>query len=551
MGSTPLRLALAQYNFTVGDIRRNTQLIIEAATTALEQHRADLVIFPELAITGYPPDDLLLRPALHRQVQDAIELICRRAGNIDILLGLPEQADGRLYNSAFLIAGGKVTHQYRKQVLPNYGVFDEQRYFSPGDSPCIVNLNGIQAAITICEDIWQPFPCQQACDAGAELVLNLNASPYHAEKLSQRREILHTRQAETGLAMVYLNLVGGQDELVFDGGSMMLDSRGEICWNAPQFETGLYLLDIHRDADSSISVAAADEIHHPPERLQSIYNALVLGVRDYVNKNGFNGVVIGLSGGIDSALVLSIAIDALGAGNVAAIGMPSRYTSTMSIEDAREMAALLDIQYHEISIESPFSAFLDVLDPLFAELHQGESDSDTTEENIQSRCRGILLMAVSNRTGRMVLATGNKSEIAVGYATLYGDMAGGFAPLKDVPKTLVYALAEWRNRQGRIIPQRIIDRPPSAELKPDQRDVDSLPPYDILDPILERYIERDQSPDEIMAAGYDPATVQKVVRMVDRNEYKRRQAAPGVRISERAFGRDRRYPITSGYDERE
>lgn len=549
MSSSNLRLALAQCNFTVGDIRGNTQLIIDTAAAAHEKHQADLVIFPELAITGYPPEDLLLRPALRRQVQQAVARICEATNNIDILVGLPEYDDERIRNSAFMIAGGNVQHRYRKQVLPNYGVFDEQRYFSQGEQPCLLNLNGIPTAITICEDVWQPGPCQQARTAGAELVININASPYHADKLNQRREILRKRIAETGLAIVYLNLVGGQDELVFDGGSMMFDRHGEIRWTAPQFETGIYTLDIERQADGEIETTTVTR-QQPLGRLESIYRALVLGVRDYVNKNGFNGTVIGLSGGIDSALALCLAVDALGKDNVSALGMPSRYTAAMSIDDAGEMAKMLDIQYHEISIEKPFAAFLEVLQPTLDKLQSG-SINDTTEENIQSRCRGMLLMAISNRTGKMVLTTGNKSEMAVGYATLYGDMAGGFAPLKDVPKTLVYALANWRNRQGPAIPQRIIDRPPSAELKPDQLDVDSLPSYDILDPILERYIEHDESPEEIVAAGFDKDIVHRIVTMVDRNEYKRRQAAPGVRISERAFGRDRRYPITSGYDERQ
>lgn len=551
MSSTSLRLALAQCNFTVGDIRGNTRRIIEAVATARDQHEADMVLFPELAITGYPPDDLLLRPALQRLVQQAVQRICDAAGDIDILLGLPEYADDRIYNSAIVIAGGKPLHRYHKQVLPNYGVFDEQRYFSPGRQPCVLNLNGFQTAITICEDIWQPGPCQQARDAGAEIVLNINASPYHADKLTLRQQILRKRYDETGLPIVYLNLVGGQDELVFDGGSMMLAANGEIEWSAPQFEDGIYILDLQRDTEGNIQTRTTTGLSRPIQRLDSIYSALVLGVRDYVNKNGFNGAVLGLSGGIDSALALCIAVDALGADNVAAIGMPSRYTANISVQDSREMARLLGIQYQEVSIETPFTAFLDVLQPIFDELQQTNSHNDTTEENLQSRCRGVLLMAVSNKTGKLVLATGNKSEMAVGYATLYGDMAGGFAPLKDVPKTLVYALAEWRNKKSRVIPQRIIDRPPSAELKPDQRDVDSLPSYDILDPILERYIEHDQSPDQIIAAGYDTDIVYKVVNMVDHNEYKRRQAAPGVRISERAFGRDRRYPITSGYDERE
>lgn len=542
MNRQPLRLVLAQSNLIVGDIRGNTRLIIDNIRQARAAHHADLVVFPELALTGYPPEDLLLRPGLHRAIKAAVDEIIAASSDIGVVLGLPEYTDNQLYNSCLVIENKIVRGCYRKQVLPNYGVFDEKRYFTAGTEACVLDIAGIPVAFSICEDIWQPQPAQQARDAGARLLININASPYHVDKQAVRQQVLKQRITETDLAIVYLNLTGGQDELVFDGGSMMLDNRGELHWSAPQFITGLYPLTLQDDGEHIAPLQP--DVATVPEPLAGIYQALVMGIHDYVHKNGFNGAVIGLSGGIDSALTLALAVDALGADNVEVLAMPSRYTASMSLEDAREMAAILNVRYHEFPIEAPFNAFLEVLRPVLKDL-----PADTTEENIQARCRGILLMAVSNKTGKMVLTTGNKSEMSVGYATLYGDMAGGFAPLKDVSKTLVFRLSDWRNRESRVIPQRIIDRPPSAELRADQRDDQSLPPYDILDPVLERYIERDQTPDEIIAAGYDRELVTRIVQLVDRNEYKRRQAAPGVRISERAFGRDRRYPITSGYKE--
>lgn len=542
MSSNSLRLALAQCNLTVGDIRGNTRQIIGQIEQARREHSPDLIIFPELAITSYPPEDLLLRPGLRRRVQKALDEIIEASHGTGVVIGLPEYTQDELYNSCFMLEDGAIRARYRKQVLPNYGVFDEKRYFSAGNQACVLDIKGIPTALTICEDIWQPEPVRRAREAGAQVLININASPYHIDKAAVRRQVLQQRINETGLNIVYLNLVGGQDELVFDGGSMIMDHGGRLLWSAPQFETGLYPLTL--TMEGKFIHVTGTESSEPSPRLESIYRALVLGIHDYVHKNGFNGAVIGLSGGIDSALTLSLAVDALGAENIEVLCMPSRYTADISIEDSRAMADMVKVRYHEFPIEAPFNAFLEVLQPVFKGL-----PVDTTEENIQSRCRGILLMAVSNKTGKMVLATGNKSEMAVGYATLYGDMAGGFAPLKDVPKTLVYELSRWRNEQGQVIPQRIIDRPPSAELRPDQRDDQSLPPYDILDPILERYIEHDQSPEEIKAAGFDSETVNKIIKLVDHNEYKRRQAAPGVRISERAFGRDRRYPITSGYDD--
>jgi NAD+ synthase (glutamine-hydrolysing) len=429
--------------------------------------------------------------------------------------------------------------RYCKQLLPNYAVFDEKRYFACGDQPCVTDVAGIPVGITICEDIWEPGPAAQAAAAGARLLVNLNASPFHAGKHDEREAVLQERARETGLAILYVNLVGGQDELVFDGGSCVVDATGNVTRHAPACVEGLYPVDL-RNVQPVQPLPAICAPHLAAEAL--IYQVLVLGVRDYINKNGFDGAVLGLSGGIDSALTLALAADAIGAERVEAVMMPSRYTSAMSREDARAEADALGVRMHEISIEAPFGSFLEVLEPVFR-----DSAADTTEENIQARCRGVILMAISNKQHRILLTTGNKSEMAVGYATLYGDMAGGFAPIKDVPKLLVYRLSRYRNSLGQVIPQRVLERPPSAELAPDQQDSDSLPPYEVLDPILERYIENDQSVETIVAAGFDDAIVRRVARMVDRNEYKRRQAPPGVRITQRAFGRDRRYPITRGY----
>ncbi len=535
--------ALAQINTRVGDVSANADLIISKIAEARDKLEADVVVFPELSVSSYPPEDLLLRPAFHKQVKLALDRILDAAKGIDCIIGYPEKTAGGLFNSCCFIRDRNIKAVYRKQNLPNYSVFDEKRYFAAGRETCVFDLNGIPAALTICEDLWVPGPCLQAAEAGAKLMLNINASPYHIDKPALRENILRTRAGESGLNIVYVNLVGGQDELVFDGGSMAVNNRGDVQFRVPQFTEGLYVTDFSlTDQGGSFKTAATG--FRELSREESIYRALVLGVQDYAAKNNFRGAVIGLSGGIDSALALCIAVDALGRENVEALLMPSRYTAAMSTDDARTLSENLGIRYHIIPIEKTFASFLESLRDLFAGLPE-----DMTEENIQARCRGILLMAVSNKTGKLVLATGNKSEMAVGYATLYGDMAGGFAPLKDISKTLVYKLAAYRNRQSMVIPERVFTRPPSAELRKDQTDQDSLPDYDILDPILERYIEQDQSPEEIIKAGFDGDTVRKVVNMVDRNEYKRRQAAPGVRVTQRAFGRDRRYPITSGYRE--
>ncbi len=542
MSANQLHITLAQLNLTVGDFEGNTKTIIESIETAYLTHKSDIILFPELTISSYPPEDLLLRPAFLDSTRKALEKIINATNNIHVLIGYPCSHDGELYNACSLINNGMILQTYFKQHLPNYGVFDEKRYFKEGTQHCLFDINGIKAAISICEDVWVPKFTQDIAAAGAQILFNMNASPYHKNKLSEREEIISQQAADSGLYIVYTNLVGGQDELVFDGNSMVIDDHGKRILHAPQFIAGLY----------NISLDLKSPDNHSPINLslpssteeENIYDALVLGVRDYVRKNNFKGAVIGLSGGIDSALTLSIAVDALGSENVEVLIMPSRYTADMSNEDACLQAKILGVDYEIISIEQPFNTLLKVLEPRFKDL-----PTDTTEENIQARCRGILLMAVSNKSGKIVLTTGNKSEMAVGYATLYGDMAGGYAPLKDVWKTLVYRLAKWRNTKKHSIPERVIDRPPTAELRHDQLDQDSLPDYEILDPILEQYIELDRSPEKIIATGYDAETVYKLIALVDRNEYKRRQAAPGVRITKRAFGRDRRYPITSAYSE--
>ena len=538
-----VRLCLAQENFCVGDVEGNTALVIEKVTAA-KADNVDVIAFPELAITGYPPEDLLFRTGLHAKVANALTKIAATSNDIHVIVGYPEQTENGIYNSAACFFNGTLAANYRKQQLPNYAVFDEKRYFVPGHNSTIIDVNGIRFAISICEDIWIPDTASAARNANADAIININASPYRIDKRQARLEALEKAIEASGLPIAYVNLLGGQDELVFDGGSLIMGGSGEVLAQAAEFETANLTVNIERAARG---LKFANTTLAPPlEKHENIYRALVLGVRDYITKNRFSGVVVGLSGGIDSALTLAIAVDAIGNENVRAIAMPSRYTSDMSNEDAVKQCENLGCHYDVVSIEETFSAFNAALAPLFVGY-----EPDVTEENIQARCRGLILMAVSNKTGHIVLTTGNKSEMAVGYATLYGDMAGGFAPIKDVPKTLVYALAKWRNQQGAAIPKRVITREPSAELREDQKDSDSLPDYEILDPILEKYVELDMTPSAIAAEGFDLQTVQRVARMVDRNEYKRRQAAPGVRITERAFGRDRRYPITSRYNESE
>ncbi|TAM45720.1 MAG: NAD+ synthase [Gammaproteobacteria bacterium] len=548
-----LRIAFSQLNLLVGDIAGNVEKMRVAIVRARDELKAQVIIFPELAITGYPPEDLLLRPDFVATVEQGLSDLARGASGIDVIVGHPQRRrDGRLYNAASLLRTGKVEATYTKHCLPNYGVFDEKRYFVPGSGSCVVSLQGIPTAITICEDVWEGWPVDEAAKAGAKLVLNLNASPFHLNKSRERYDVVTRAAKGNGVPILYVNLVGGQDELVFDGESFAVNGDGSLAQRSPAFEEGLYVIDY---ADGRFKLGSVAPLLSEE---QSAYSALVLGVRDYIEKNRFKGAVLGLSGGIDSALTLCIAVDAIGAERVEAVMMPSRYTAAMSLEDAQALAQALNVTYRVIPIEPMFEAFLGALKEEFSAIAPGVAlpppsleskglPADTTEENLQARTRGMLLMAISNKTGKIVLTTGNKSEMAVGYATLYGDMAGGFAAIKDVPKTLVYRLTEYRNTVKPVIPRRTIDRPPSAELKPDQKDTDSLPSYDTLDAILERYVERDQHPEDIAAAGFDEATVRRVVAMVDRNEYKRRQAPPGVRITPRAFGRDRRYPITSGF----
>lgn len=538
--ATSFRVVMAQLNFLVGDIAGNADKIIAAAVDARERLRADLVVFPELTLTGYPPEDLLLRPGFIAQIEPALQRLREEIRGIVAVVGCPIATPEGLRNAAVVLGDGAMRATYYKQLLPNYSVFDEKRYFVAGSEPCVIALKGVRVGVTICEDVWQPGPMAQAAQAGAQLLVNLNASPYHAGKGHQRLEVLRQRVEESRIPIVYVNLLGGQDELVFDGGSMAVAADGTLAQRAPFFADGLFPVDFQASAEGLIPARGA--VAAEPGMEEGIYQALVLGVRDYVQKNGFPGVVLGLSGGIDSALTLAIAVDALGAERVEAVLMPSRYTADISNTDAELEAKALGVKYHLLPIEPAFQAFLQILQPLFAGL-----PADITEENIQARCRGVLLMAISNKTGKMVLTTGNKSETAVGYSTLYGDMAGGFAPIKDVLKTMVYRLAAWRNQQAPVIPQRVFDRPPSAELRPDQTDQDSLPAYEVLDAILKGYVEEDRSVEELVAAGFERATVERVARLVIVNEYKRRQAAPGIRITPRAFGRDRRYPITSGF----
>jgi NAD+ synthase (glutamine-hydrolysing) len=535
-----LRIALAQLNLFVGDVGGNAQRVIDVAAEARDRLKADLVLFPELALSGYPPEDLLFHKGMRRQVAAAMERVRSEVSGIAMMVGYPDYTDDAIYNAAALIRDGKVLANYHKQELPNYLVFDEKRYFKPGHESRIVELNGIRVGLLICEDIWEPNPARAVRQAGAQLLVVINGSPYSLQYQRRREDIARARDKDTGLPIVYVNMLGGQDELIFDGGSFVMNAAGEIVQRAAPFKEALYAIDV--DLVDGKAVPRKGDIEPELSEEASVYNALVLGVRDYVSKHRFPGIVLGLSGGIDSALTLAIAVDALGADRVQAVMMPSRYTSQMSLDDAALEAKTLGIGYDVISIEGMFEAALGALKGVFV----GRAP-DTTEENIQARCRGLLLMAISNKTGRMVLTTGNKSEMAVGYATLYGDMAGGFAPIKDCSKMLVYRLAHYRNSIAQVIPPRVIERAPSAELRHEQKDSDSLPPYEVLDAILELFIEDNLSVDEISARGFDRATVGRVLEMVKRNEYKRRQAPPGVRISDRAFGRDWRYPITSGY----
>jgi len=538
---TTLNILMAQMNTLVGDFEGNARRVIECIARAEAVHESPIVVCPELTLSGYPPEDLLLRPSIAVRVNQALTRVCEAmTGSAYAVIGYPLHENGVLYNVAGVLHRGRILAQYRKQCLPNYQVFDEKRYFHAGAGPCVVDIEGVRVGLSICEDIWEMSPAAQAAGAGAQVLLNINSSPFHRGKRAQRFAIVGDRAREGGIPVVYVNQVGGQDELVFDGGSFAVTADGEVAAAAPDFEEGEYWVQLDFGADP---VAAGGlDIFPARDDLEAVWRALVLGVRDYVNKNGFPGVVLGLSGGVDSALTLAVAVAALGPERVEAVMMPFRYTSQMSVEDAAEQASLLGVTHKVISIEPMYEAFMTSLQAEFA----GRAP-DTTEENLQARCRGVLLMSISNKKGSLVLTTGNKSELAVGYSTLYGDMAGGFDVLKDVPKTLVFELCRYRNSLGRCIPQRVIDRPPSAELAPDQKDEDSLPPYAVLDRILALYVEQDYSAAAIIATGIDREQVHRVLRLVDLNEYKRRQAPIGVRITQRGFGRDRRYPITSAW----
>jgi NAD+ synthase (glutamine-hydrolysing) len=559
-----LKLALAQLNLLVGDVQGNLGRVLAEGRRAAASGM-DLVVFPELTLCGYPPEDLLFHRGLRAQVEEALSSLSDivHSGAEEelplpaLVLGYPEyEGEGhhpRLFNSAKLLRRDGPAANHRKCCLPNYRVFDEKRYFLQGDEATVFAMNGFRLGILVCEDIWEVEPARAACEAGAEILLVLNASPYEQRKQRERERVLRERAQSLRVPVVYVNLVGGQDELVFDGRSFVIDGAGTLVLRARAFDEALCGIEFFRAPGGGVQVRSldADPIAPALDPEESVYRALVLGVRDYVAKHRFPGVVMGLSGGIDSALTLALAVDALGAERVQVVMMPSRYTSQMSIDDAAAQARTLGVQHGVISIEHMFEATLESLAEQFA-----GRKPDTTEENIQARIRGLLLMAISNKTGRMLLTTGNKSEMAVGYATLYGDMNGGFAPIKDCSKLLVYRLARYRNELARqrveyggadVIPVRVIEREPTAELRPDQKDTDSLPAYEVLDAILEAFIEEDLSVDEIVARGFDRAVVVRVLDMVQRNEYKRRQSPPGIRVSRRAFGRDWRYPITSGY----
>ena len=530
-----LRIALAQLNVCVGDVQANLQQVQAAIQHAQAQH-ADLIVFPELVLAGYPPEDLLFRPDFLAQMQTTVTSLAQQVQGITAIVGVPLLRDGVLRNMACVLRDGVVIAEYAKQCLPNYRVFDEKRYFTPGTQSLVIEVAGVNVGLLICEDIWEDAPAQAAVAAGAQVLCVLNASPFSDDKQAQRTALLQRQAITNQCAIAYVNLVGGQDELVFDGDSMLVDAAGNIGFRAEAFVDGVFV------EEWGVDAGEAKAIEPSLATIPLIYKALTTGIRDYVRKNGFSRVLLGLSGGIDSALVLALAVDALGAENVEAVMMPFHYTSGMSLEDAQQQAAWLGVRYRNLPIASVYDEFMQVLTPEFA-----GKPVDVTEQNLQARIRGVLLMSLSNKLGGLLLSTSNKSESAVGYATLYGDMAGAFSPLKDVYKMQVYALAQYRNTLGMAIPLRVIERPPSAELAPGQVDQDSLPPYEVLDAILQRFIEGDEALDAIIAAGFDAVTVRRVVNLVLLSEYKRRQAAPGVRISGRGFGKDWRYPITSAW----
>jgi len=541
--SNPLRIALAQFDFPVGAVHQNAERIAQMIAQARDEYGADVVLFPELALSGYPPEDLLLRPGFLADCEAAIQRVASSTQGIVAVVGWPQAAGSVVYNAASVLRDGHVSHTYRKRELPNYAVFDERRYFDvdPDREDCVFDVDGVQVGLIICEDLWFPEPLASTVAGGAELVLVPNASPFERDKHAERDHLLAQRVQETGVGLVYLNVVGGQDALVFDGGSVVADGDGTVHPAAAAFTDQWLVVDFDPDSRRFNAVEWMEDGDESRDALA--WRAVVRGTRDYCRKNGFEKVWLGLSGGIDSSLVLAIAVDAIGAENVTAVRMPSRYTAELSNDLAEEQCQTQGVRLLTLPIEKPFQGYLDAL----AE-HFGDRPVDTTEENLQSRTRGALLMAMSNKFGGLLLTTGNKSEYAVGYATIYGDMCGGYAPLKDLYKSEVFALARWRNTVGdRVIPQAVIDRPPSAELRENQKDQDSLPPYDVLDAILLRYVDQEQSYDEIVAAGFDAATVERVLRLVRISEWKRHQSAPGPKVSRRAFGRERRYPISNGY----
>jgi NAD+ synthase (glutamine-hydrolysing) len=535
-----ITIALAQYDFLVGDIRGNLckaqELIMDARSAG-----ADLVLFPEMALTGYPPEDLLLRPGFLRAVRHGMHELAASVQDIDVVIGHPWEEEGQRYNAVSWLREGRLVGRYFKWLLPNYAVFDEQRYFTPGSEPLVLELKGTRIAVLICEDAWESQPAALAKNLGAELLLVLNASPYRDDKLDDRRRMFTRRHEDTGLPMVYCNLVGGQDELVFDGRSMLMDGQGKCTGPGPLCEESMLLADF---CPVIGSLEARDWQTAPDDPEEEVYQILVCGLRDYVRKNGFSDVVFGLSGGIDSGLTLAIAVDALGAAHVHTVMMPSRHTSGLSLDLAQDQAILLGVDHRCISIEPAFEELIGLLKPSF----EGQTQ-DITEENLQARIRGDIVMALSNKLGWLPLVTSNKSELAVGYCTIYGDMCGGFGPLIDCLKTRVYDLARYRNSISEAIPDAVITRAPSAELAPGQSDQDSLPPYEVLDQVLQRYVELDWSIARIVEDGFEEEMVRRIAAQVLLNEYKRRQAPPGVRITHRAFGRDRRYPITSGWRE--
>ncbi len=538
-----LRIAMAQLDMLVGDITKNTQIVIDAAHQARDKERAEVIVFPELTLIGYPPEDLLLRPSLDGRIESALLKIIEEVRDIYVVVGYPHRIDSELFNCAGVIYQGKLLGEYAKQELPNFLIFDDKRYFSESQEAIVVDIKGIKVGLSICEDIWHLKPIVKAKEAGAELILNINASPFHLGKMGMREALLHQRATEVSLPIVYVNYMGAQDELVYEGGSFVVNAHGTKVFQAPWFEAGLYCVDMIIDESQPNQVEPiAGKIAPVLDVEASVYKAMILGLRDYIEKNRFKGVVLGLSGGIDSALSLVVAVDAIGADRVQAVMMPYTYTSSMSLEDAEEEASILGVKYSVLPIESMMSSFNNILASEF------EKCGNIIEENLQARIRGVILMAISNKKDFMVLNTGNKSEMAVGYTTLYGDMVGGYSVLKDVFKTLVFKLCRYRNMLGYAIPERVISRPPSAELMLDQVDEDFLPSYDVLDEILHRYIEQDLSAEAILATKqFDRDMVYRVLRLVDMNEYKRRQAPIGVRVTARGFGRDRRYPISNGW----